>query len=391
MQVGFVDAGTQDSAVGILSSHDLFILKIEEAEKTRWYDRIAHYWSGVKRQDMVIFTRQLSTLLEARVSLSRALATLYAQTKNATLKEAVYQVGHDVDSGLSFSQALEKQPQIFSGFFVSMIRSAEVTGNLDKVTGFLADYVEREATIITKARSALIYPGILVGLFFGVAVLMVTVVFPQIKPVFEESGVELPFISKLLIDSGIILGHWWPAVIVVLVIALGVILDYLQTPEGQAFADDMKIRLPILRRVYIPLTITRFASAATMLIKGDVPVAQAMEVVGETVDNVLYRDVLHEVSQDIREGITLSEAIGRHPEYFPSLVAQIIAVGESTGQLDQMFARISTFYNREADTLIDNMVDLIQPVVMILIGLMVGFLFATVLVPLYSLTGSIGG
>lgn len=388
-QMGYVEAGDQDAAVNILSSHDLFITKIEEVGKVRWYDRIGSWFGGVKREDLVIFSRQLATLLEARLSLNKALTTLHEQTANQTMKEAVLQIAQDVDSGLAFSQALERQSNIFSGFFVSMIRSAEVTGNLDKVAGFLADYEERESVIISKAKSAMIYPAVIIGLFGAVGGIMVVFIFPQLMPVFKESGVELPWYSAMFIYTGIFIAAWWPAVLAVIGVGAAAILDYLRTTEGAAFLDDLKIRLPGAKKMFVPLTITRFANAATMLIKGGVPVAQAMEIVGETVDNVLYRDVLHEVSQEIREGIPLSQALAKHPEYFPTLVPQMIAVGEATGQLDSMFARISSYYTREADTVINNLVDLIQPVIMVVIGVMIGVLFAAVLVPLYKLTGSI--
>jgi type IV pilus assembly protein PilC len=389
-QVGFVEAGTQDAAVTILTGHDLFVLKIESADVSHWYDRLGSYFGGVKREDMVIFSRQLATLLEARLSLNKALKTLEAQTENPALRDAVFQISQDIDAGLSFSQALERQGGIFSGFFISMVRSAEVTGNLDKVSGFLADYIEREAVIATKARSALIYPAVVVGLFLIVAALLVVVVFPQLEPVFRESGVEVPALTQVLLSSGAFVNDWWPVVLVALAVLIAVFLDYARTSEGQALVDEAKIRLPIVRRIFLPLTITRFSNASTMLIRGGVPVAQAMEIVGDTVDNTLYRDILHDVSQDIREGLPLSAAIAKHPDHFPVLVSQMIAVGETTGQLDQIMSRISAFYNREADTVINNLVDLIQPAIMVVIGVMIAFLFAAVLVPLYKLTGALG-
>lgn len=387
-QVGYVEAASREAAVNILSSHDLFILKLEEAEKPRWYDRLGSYWTGVRRQDMVIFTRQLATLLEAKLSLNRALQTVLEQTQSPVLREAVSQIAQDVDAGLSFSQALERQSGVFSEFFVSMVRAAEVTGNLDQAVGFLADYTEREATLISKARSAMIYPAIVLTLFVGVAAIMVTVVFPQIKPIFEQAGVELPLLSAILINSGVFISRFWLLILILLGIAAVMILDYFRTPEGKALADDLKVRLPLIHRLYVPLTVSRFASAVAMLSRGGVPVAQAMEIVGETVDNVLYRDILYGVSNDIRQGIPLSEAIAKHPDYFPPLVSQMIAVGETTGQINDVLMRIANFYSRQADTVVTNMVDLIQPVLMIGIGVLVGLLFAAILIPLYQLTST---
>ena len=388
-QVGMVDAANRDAAAAILTSHSLFILSLEAAETIRWYDRVSSYFGRVRRKDLVIFTRQFATLLEARLPLTDALRTLYNQTTHAALKESVFQISEDVDSGLSLSQALERQSNVFSEFFVSMVRSAEITGNLEKVMGFLADYFEKEFALTSKARSALIYPGIIIGLFVVVAFIMVTVVFPQIGPVFEQSGVQLPWFTKALLGLGSFLAQWWLAFLVVVVVLVFVLLDYLQTEEGKALRDDVMVRAPLLKKVYLPLIMTRLANTSSVLLMGRVPVAQAIEIVSQTIGNVLYRDLLKDISQDVRQGVHLAEAMAKNPQYFPALASQMIAVGEATGQVDQMFIRVSSFYGREADNIINNLVDLIQPVLMIGVGLLVGLLFASVLLPLYQLTATI--
>jgi len=385
-QVGFVEAGSRESAVNILAGHNLFILQIEPAERVTAGDRLSNFINRVKREDLVVFTRQLAILLEARLSLNKALATLEDQTTNSLLKEAALQLSQDVDSGLSFSQALERQSNIFSPFFTSMVRSAEVTGNLDQVVGFLADYTEREAVLVAKARSAMIYPAIVVALFCVVAGIMLTVVFPQIRPIFEQAGVDLPLISQVFLGLGTLLTRFWILFLIVLGIIAALVIDYIQTDEGRALRDDLKLRLPVIRRIFLPITITRFANASATLIRGGVPVAQAMEIVGESVDNVLYRDLLKEISEDVRGGITLSESIRQRPDYFPPLVSQMLAVGETTGQLDEIFGRISTYYGRESDAVVNNLVELIQPILMIGVGVLVGLLFAAILLPLYQLT-----
>src|SRR3989344_5181731 len=388
-QVGFVEAASKDAAVVILGSHNLFILKLAEVGGERWYDRIASFFTGVKREQMVVFTRQLSTLLESQLPLGKALTMLYEQTTHPVLREAVYQISQDVTSGLAFSQALERHMDIFSKFFVSMVRSAEVTGKLNEAAGFIADYTEEEAVLVAKTKSALTYPAILIGLFIVVAFIMVTVVFPQIKPIFEESGVAIPLFSRVLIDSGGFISRFWPAMVILVIFLVGALLDYIRTNEGKTFFDDLKIHMPVVRRIYVPLTLTRFGNAASTLVRGGVPLAQAMEIVAETIDNVVYQDALHEVANDVRQGRLLSESLASRTEYFPPLVSQMIAVGEATGQLDQIFARLTNFYRRETDTIVNNAVDLIQPVLMVVIGVLAGVLFAAILIPLYQLTGSV--
>lgn len=388
-QVGFVDAANRDGAMNILSSHELFILQLDAVEKPGIFDKLTSFTRRVRSNDMVVFTRQLATLLEARLPLNNALLTLRDQTSNSSLREAIGQIHQDVDAGLSFSQALERQQETFPSFFISMIRSAEVTGNLDQVSGFLADYTEREALLAGKVKSALIYPSVVIVLFFVVGIVVLMTVFPQLQSVYETAGVKLPFISMALIGIGAFLGRWWFVVVLAFIVAAFMVIDYVQTPEGKAFIDDMKVRIPVLKKMFLPITVTRFANAAGMLVKGGIPIAQAIEIVGESVDNVFYRDILHEISEDVRQGMAFSEAVARYPNYFPPLVAHMLVVGEATGSMDQILGRIATFYGREADSMTGNLVELIQPALMIIVGVLVGLLFASIMLPLYQLTSAI--
>jgi len=390
-QVGYVEAGSLNAAMDILTSHDLYVLSLVEAEKTRFYDRIGSFFGGVKRKDIVVFTRQLATLLEARLPLNDSLKTLSEQSSNPVLREAVLRMSQDIDSGLSFSQALERQSSVFSEFFASMVRSAEVTGNLDEVIGFLADYYEEEAILVGKARSAMIYPIVVLFLFIAVVIVMVTFVFPQLRPIFEQSNVELPALTKILLGSGDFIIRFWYLIILALLSIVAMGMSYVRTPEGKALLDDLKLRLPIVSRVYLPTSIARFSNAAAILIRGGVPISQAMEIVSHVVDNVLYRDILHEAAEAVRQGEQLSQAMSRHPDYIPSIVPQMLVVGETTGQIDKIFSRLAGYYKREADVVVNNIVDLIQPALMVFLGIMVGILFASVLMPIYKLSLSFGG
>lgn len=388
-QAGFVEAKNRDGALTILNTHNLFVLSLTEAETIHWWDRVASYFGRVRRKDMVIFTRQLATLLEARLPLKEALRTLHKQTGNPVLKEAVLQISQDIDSGLSLSQAMERQGTIFSDFYISMVRASEVTGKLDEVAGFLADYSEKEGVLISKAISSMIYPLTIIGLFIVVAFIMISFVFPQVEPVFSQSGVKLPLLTRILLGTGDFMGRWWAVLVFAFVALVAMFLDYFQTEEGKSILDDSKVRLPIVSRVYLPLIIARFSNALSLLLRSGIPMSQALEIVGHTVDNVLYQELFHEVSESVRQGGSLSDALGKYPFYFPPLVSQMVAVGEATGQVDQIFVRLANFYGREADTIIGNLVDLIQPMLMIGIGVLVGLLFASILLPLYQLTSTI--
>lgn len=388
MQVGYVEASDRDNAATVLASHDLFILSLEASESNSIFDSLADYFAKPRRKDVVVFARQLATLLEARLPLNNALKILEQQTTNAKLKNSVREVTEDIDAGLSFSQAMERQGKIFPSYYVEMIRASEVTGNLNEVAGFLADYTEKEGDLVSKASSALIYPAIVIAVFILVAFILLTFVFPQLGAVFAQNNVALPWYTEFLLKTGNFLQKWWPAIIIAVAV-LGVItVDYAATNEGQAVLDDLKIRLPIVKKVYLPVVVARFGNAASLLVHGGIPIAQALEVISHMVGNSLYRDAIHDIAEKVRQGELLSAGIAAYPEFFPPLVAQMVAVGETTGKIEDMFQRLSGIYTREADEMTGNLVELIQPILIMGMGIMVGLLFASVLIPIYRLTAS---
>src|SRR5258708_7794544 len=335
-QMGFVEAGSRDGAFGLLTNHNLFVLSVESADQKGISDRISEFFNRLKRKDLIIFARQLATLLEARMPLNNALKILQSQTANKTLKEAILQVAEDIDGGLSFSQAMARQGKVFPDFYVEMVRAAEVTGNMNEVAAFLADYTEKEGDLATKASSALIYPAIVVAVFLVVAFILLTFVFPSIGKVFVENQVPLPWYTQALLSTGNFLAKWWIAVIVAVILLGFAALDYLGTDEGKTLLDDLKIRVPLAQKEYLPIIMARFGNAAALLVHGGIPIAQSLEIIGHMVGNVLYKDIIHEIAEDVRQGQLLSESIARRPDFFPPLVSQMVTVGETTGKTEEI-------------------------------------------------------
>ncbi|MDE2000958.1 MAG: type II secretion system F family protein [Patescibacteria group bacterium] len=388
LQTGFVESVNREAAVNILVGHDLFVLSVTAAEAPKWYEPFVNLLNRVKPNDLMIFTRQFATLLEAKISLGDSLRNLYRQTHNSILKEVISDITSDVDSGLLLSQALEKHSNIFSQFYVSMVRSAEVTGRLEEVVGFMADYLEKEVGLLGRVRAALIYPAVIVALFVVVVGIMIGVVFPQLEPVFAESNVQLPLVTQILLGTGNFVAQWWLALLIVLVVFAMILYDYLQTAEGKIVVDELRVRMPVLGELYKKVYVARFAESSAVLIRGGIPIAQALEISGHTIGSIIYRDVLHEVAEAVRGGQLMSQALAEHEEYFPPLVHQMVSVGESTGKLEALLSRIGAFYTRDVDTMVGNLVDLIQPALMVVIGILVGLLFAAVLLPIYNLAQS---
>ena len=288
LQAGFIEAVSQETAANTLLRHDLFILSLISVEKKGFRDRFLTFLNRVRTKDLMVFTRQLATLIESEMPLDNALKTLYQQTKNPILREAVFQVQQDVESGLSLSQALDRQKSVFSDFYVNMVRSAEVTGRLQEAMLFLAGYVEKEAQWKSRIANAMIYPAVLLGLFLVVAIVMVVVVFPKIQPVFEESGVDLPWISQALLSGGNIFVEWWWLVLLILVGLVFIAIDYFKSDEGKIVASQLILVLPVFGELFRKIYIARFSQSLSVLIKGGVPIAQAIEIGANTIGNIVY-------------------------------------------------------------------------------------------------------
>jgi type IV pilus assembly protein PilC len=385
LQVGTVESASREAAANILLSHGLFVLSVEQIKENAWYDRLADFFERAKAADVMIFTRQFATLLASQVPLGDSLRNLFAQTEKPILKQVIGEIRSDVESGFSLSQALGRHPGVFSEFYVNMVKSAEVTGRLGEVLDFLADYLEKQSILIGKVRNALVYPAFVIGLFFLVVIVMVTMVLPQIVPIFSEAKVELPLLTRILIGTGDFVANWWLALVIAGLAGLFILIDYLQSKEGKIILNEISLRLPVFGTLFQFLYLSRFAESSRVLIQGGLTIPQAVEISSRTIGNEVFRDILHEAAQNIRKGQLLSQSL-KGADYFPPLVSQLIAVGESTGRLESLLAKISSYYSRQVEDKVSNLVELIQPALLVVVGGLVAVLFASILLPLYSLT-----
>jgi len=389
LQVGSVEASSPEAVTSILAGHNLFVLSIESQEKEGFTYGFLQAINRVKPKDLMVFTRQLATLVESQIPLSNALQSLYEQTKNVLLKEAIFQIREDIESGLSLSQALERQNSIFSDFYISMIRSAEVTGKLEDAMLFLAGYIEKEAEWRSKISSALIYPAILLGLFFIVGMLMAIIVFPKILPVFQDMNVQLPLVSKIVLYGGSYIAQWWWVALIVVAGVAFMVFDYLKSAEGKAVRDQVILHLPVFGDLFQKVYIARFSRSFSVLIKGGLPITQAIEIAANTIGNVVYKEALDAITQGVREGGSFSGLLLNYPAFFPPMVSQMAAIGETTGKLEYMMVKISAFYDSEVSVLMSNLSSLIEPMLVLFIGILVGLLFSAILLPIYNLASSL--
>ena len=389
VRAGKVEARSLDTAVSILQGYDLIVLEIAPEKKITFLDGIFGKKTRISKRDLAIFMRQFSTLLESQVPLGESLRTLYLQAATPAIKDLVFQLVSDLDSGLPLSKSIEKRSDIFGDFYIEMIKSGEISGRLEEVLSYLADYAEHENDLINKAKSAATYPAFLFGTFMLISVVITVALAPQMISIFEEFGTVPPIGTKILIFIGEFFKNWG---ILALVFVLGMIwlfLNYFHSVEGRRIGGIYIFKIPVLGEVYKKIYISRFCETAGTLIHGGIPVVTAFEVAGKATGNYIYQKIGYKVANAVKKGESISSILKKDYEYLPPLVSQMVAVGEGTGRLDSILKKVAGYYQKEVGRSFLTMIDLLQPILVVIIGILVAFLVSAVLLPIYQLAQSV--
>lgn len=386
---GTIEALSMDVAVATLQRRDLIVSSIEPAAAKSIFSMDFDMFKHVSNKDVVILSRQIATLFEAQVSALRIFRLLAAEIENKLLAEMMTQIADDLQGGSPISKALSRHPKAFSTFYVNMVRAGEESGKLSETFGYLADYLDRTYAVVSKAQNALIYPAFVIGVFFIVMGLMLTMVIPRIASILVDSGQKIPIYTQVVINLSNVLVHYGFFVLLAIAAAAFLFWRLIQTPEGKLLVDSFKLDVPYVGALYQKLYLSRIAdNFATMLVSG-VPVVEAVDITAAVVGSASYEAILKNVGEDVRGGSSISDALGKHPE-IPSIMTAMVRVGEETGELGSILDTLAKFYQREVTTAVDTLVDLIEPLMIVLLGLGVGTLLASVLIPIYNVAGSMG-
>lgn len=386
---GVVNAISEDVAVTTLQNHGLIVISLKDIEGQSAFQGDIKWFEGVSDREMVIFSRLLSTLLEVQVPLMEALAILQGQTKNKYFQKVLAQCVADVEDGNLLSEALSKHPKVFSRLYVAMIQSGEASGSLQASLIFMADYLEEQYGLNSKIKGALMYPVFVLLIFVVIGLGVSYYVLPQLVSVLEGlEGVELPWTTQAIIwMSGFIRQFILPIIIVLVGMVAGV-LYFLKTPTGVKFWNKWQLKLPLFGSLYTKLYIARFSSNMKTLLEGGIPILSALKISSDVVGNVIYRDIILDAMQEMKGGAQMSVAFIRHKE-FPTIAGQIIQIGEKTGRIESVLDTLTNFYKREVDVVVDNLTTLIEPVMIVVLGVGVGIFVMAILMPIYNVTGSI--
>lgn len=385
---GTIEAPAKDLAVAALQRRQLIISMIDSAEEKSIFKTNVGFFTHVSNKDIVILSRQIATLFEAQVSALRVFRLLAAEMDNQKLATILSAVADDIQGGTPMSKALARHPRVFSTYYVNMVRAGEESGKLSDTFVYLADYLDRTYEVMSKAQNALIYPAFVICVFIAVMSLMLTLVIPNISAVLLDSGQDVPVYTAIVIGfSNFILRYG--IFMVIGLIALGVYTWQIsKTAKGKLMLDSLKISIPYVGDLYQKLYLARITDSFSTMLMAGVSVVEAFDITASVVGNEAYATVLKDVQQAVKGGASMSDAFARHPE-IPGIMVAMTKVGEETGELAQILTTLTKFYNREVVNAVDTLVGLIEPIMIVMLGLGVGILMAAVLLPIYNLAGSI--
>jgi len=381
-----VQAENEKSAAKLLTERGLAPLEIEV--KGERAGALSNFHNRVKSKQKVIFSRQLSTLINAGLPLVQSLNTVKGQTGNKAFKAIIAEIVTDVEAGSTLSDAMARHPRVFSNVFTSLVAAGEASGTLDTSLERLANQQEKDAEIISKVRGALIYPFIVLLVLGAVVAFMLTTVLPQVQTLYEGlPGAELPFVTKVLLAvSNAIIKYWWIILIVFGAIAfLGI--RWVRTPPGQRVLDELKMRIWPIGPLFKKLYMARFARTGATLIGSGVPMIKMLSTTADAVGNVLVAESINKATEKVKGGKSLSESLAGDP-YFLDLVPDMLKIGEQSGQIEGMMGKVADYYEKEVDNQIKAISTTIEPAMMIIVGILALIIVAAILLPIYSLAGN---
>jgi type IV pilus assembly protein PilC len=388
-QQGEIEAPNVDLAIASLQRRGLVILDIQSAESR--LGKLSHYFTfntKVKLKEIVFLSRQISTLFEAKVSALAAFQLLAGEAESPVLRNALTAVVDDLNAGLFISAALAKHPRIFSDFYVNMVKAGEESGKLAETFNFLSGYMERSYALVSKAKNALIYPAFIICSFVVVMILMLVYVIPKLSAILLETGQEIPIYTKVVLWISAFFVNYGIFFLILVALITYFLIRYLRTQSGNASLSSFKLSVPYVGDLYKRLYLSRIADNLSTMVTSGISMVRALEITASVVDNVVYKAILDKAAEAVKSGKQISAVFYEYPE-IPTIMVQMIRVGEETGKLGFILDTLSRFYQREVFAAVDTLVDLIEPAMIVLLGLGVGILLTSVLVPIYNVASGI--
>jgi type IV pilus assembly protein PilC len=389
-QKGEVDAPDLAAAQNILKRQGVIGAAVKAKSKELEIKLPAFFAQKVSEKDLVTFTRQFATMIDAGLPLVQCLEILGSQGENKTFQTVINKVRGDVETGSTFAEALRKHPNAFPDLYVNMVAAGEAGGILDTILNRLAAYIEKSAALKKKVKSAMVYPSVVVTVSVGVVVLLLIFVIPTFQKMFADFGSKLPAVTQSVVDlSEFLQSYWW-----VVIAAIGGIIfglkSYRKTKSGERQTDAMSMRIPVIGPLVRKVAVAKFTRTLGTLISSGVPILDGLDIVARTAGNKIVEEAILKTRQAISEGKTIAEPLAQ-TKVFPSMVVQMIGVGESAGALDTMLGKIADFYDEEVDAAVGVLSSMIEPFIMVFLGVVLGYIVIAMYLPIFKIAGAIEG
>ncbi len=384
---GVISAESVKIAGDKLRKGGVYLSSIKEAAGARRSSRSLP-WSGVSISELAVMTRQFSTLISAGLPLETSLVALYEQTDDQKLKEILSEVRNRLSEGSSLHAALEEHKSVFSDLYVSMVRAGEASGTLDVVLDRLADFLEKQLELTSKIRGAMVYPAIMFVVGMGVLVFMMTFVIPKVADIFEASNKALPFVTVVLIGASDFLRENFALMLVFMAVVFFFAHRYVKTPSGKKIYDRLSLRIPVFGKMSSKVMISRFTRTLATLLSSGIPLLDAIKVSESVLGNSLYVENIRDVQVKVAEGSAFGDCLGQ-TGIFPPLVVRMVSVGEEVGKIEDMLSKVADMYDTEVDGMLSTLTSLLEPVMILIMGVVMGFIVFAILLPVLNLTSVI--
>lgn len=351
----------------------------------RWLER----FSPISISEKLFFIQHLSIMLKAGISLAVALKTLSKQTDNKRFSRIIGEVARNVERGVSFTESLKPYEKIFGQLTINMIESGELSGKLEEVLKRLYIQFKKNHELVSKVKGALTYPVVILVAMFGIGIFMMISVVPKITAMFKEFKAELPFVTKMLIGLSDSLVAHGVLYLIGLAVFVFIMVRLIKTKRGRSIFDELLLKLPVISPIIKKINLARFARTVSSLLKTDIMIIKSFQITANVLGNTRYREALNEMANKIKKGGTINEVITNYPKLFPPVVAQMIAVGEDTGELDYILEELAEFYEGEVDQTMNNLPAIIEPVLILTLGVVIGGMAVAIIMPMYTITSAI--
>ena len=383
---GSMEANSDMEVAEALHKRELIILSVEQAKDKAAKKSQGKYNAGnIKLDDLVIFTRQLATMIDAGIPLVHALTILSEQVENKDLKEAVMLVNHEIEAGISFCDALAKHPKVFSELYINMARAGESSGMLDEILDRLATYLEKSAALTRKVKSSLVYPAVVVSMAILITAVLLLKVVPTFKGIFDVLGGKLPIPTQILIAISDMFRNYFLFTVGGLILIIFMFRRFIKTKKGRLYFDSFQLKVPVLGELFRKIAVAKFSRTFSTLVKSGVSVLSALDIVSKTAGNKVIEGAVVSCSRAVRDGESISKPLLKS-KVFPPMVCRMISVGEQTGQLEKMLGKIADFYDEQVDAATSALTSLIEPLVIAFLGIVVGGIVIALFLPVFKIS-----